>query len=141
VATAKWATPSAVGSNIAGTTLDSLANAGTSAFVTHDNSSNLDLYASVRVTLGSIAAGAGASIKLHVHMVQDATAPNDTGSVGGGDIYSASLLVSTSIKEITFPMVRLYPGSLRLQITNNSTVTLASSGNEIRVRPYNESVS
>ncbi len=140
MATAKWATPSAVGANIAGTTLNSLANAATSAFITHDNSSALDLYASVRITLGSITPTTGGSITLRVHMLQDATAPNDTGSVGGGDVYTAMLTTTASIKEATIPMVRLYPGSLRLQVTNSAGVTLAASGNALYVRPYNESV-
>lgn len=140
MATAKYATPSAVGSNIAGTTLNSLTNGSTSAFVTHDNSSNLDYYASVRVDLGSITPSTGGSITLRVHSCQSATVPDDTGSVGGGEPYVYPLTTSASAKVAIFPMVRLYPESLRLQITNNSGVTLASSSNQILVRPYNESV-
>lgn len=140
MATAKWATPSSVGSNIASTTLDSKTNGSTSAFITHDNATNLDLYASVRVDLGSITPTAGGAITLRVFSAQSATAPDDTGSVGGGDAYTAPLTTSTSAKVVIFSMVRLYPESLRLQITNNSGVTLAASGNALYVRPFNESV-
>jgi hypothetical protein len=140
MATAKYATPSAQGSNIASTTLDSLANAGTSTFVTHDNSSNLDLYASVLVNLGSITPTTGGSITLRVFSAQSSDAPDATGSVGGGDAYTQPLTTSASAKVVVFPMVRLYPESLRLCITNNSGVTLAGSSNSIKVRPYCESV-
>jgi hypothetical protein len=140
MATAKYAAPSAQGSNIASTTLDSLANAGTSTFVTHDNSSNLDLYASVLVNLGSITPTTGGSITLRVFSAQSSDVPDATGSVGGGDAYTQMLTTSASAKVVVFPMVRLYPESLRLCITNNSGVTLAGSSNSIKVRPYCESV-
>lgn len=140
MATAKYATPSGQGSNIASTTLDSLANGSTSAFVTHDNSTALDLYASVLVNLGSITSTTGASITLRVFSAQSSDVPDATGSVGGGDGYTQPLTVSTSAKVVVFPRVALYPESLRLSITNNAGVALAASGNSIKVRPYNESV-
>ena len=140
MATAKWATPSAVGSNIASTTLDGLANGSTSSFVTHDNSSNLDLYASVRIDLGSITPATGGSITLRVFSAQGATAPDATGGVGGGDAYTQPLTTSAGAKVAIFPMVRLYPESLRLCVTNNAGVSLAASSNALYVRPYNESV-
>jgi len=37
-------------------------------------------------------------------------------------------------------MVRLYPVSCRLQVVNNAGVTLAASGNELYVRPFNEDI-
>lgn len=140
MATAKWATPSARGSNIAGTTLNSLGNGSTSAFITHDNSTNIDLYATVTVKLGSITPSTGGSITLRVYATDGTDTPDDTGSVGGGDAYTEPLTTSTGAKVAVFRMVRLYPFSMRLQVTNNSGATLASSGNEIYVRPYNESV-
>src|SRR5215217_7448455 len=129
MATAKWATPSAQGSNIASTTLDSLANGSTSAFVTHDNSSNLDLYASVLVNLGSFTSTTGASITLRVFSLQSADVPDATGSVGGGDTYTVPITVGASAKVAVFPMVRLYPESLRLCVTNNGGAALAASSN------------
>ena len=64
MAIVKYSTPSAQGSNIASTTLDSLANGSTSTMAAHDNSANLDLYASVLVNLGSFTSTTGASITL-----------------------------------------------------------------------------
>lgn len=141
MATAKWATPSSLGSNIASTTLDSLSNGSTSSFVTHDNSSNLDLYASVTVLLGSLTPTAGGSITLRVHSSDGTNTADNTGSVGGGDAYTQPLTTSTGAKVAVFPMVRLYPASLRLQITNNSGVSFASSSNALHVKPFNEAVS
>jgi hypothetical protein len=140
MATAKWATPTTTAGNIAGTTLDSLANGSTSAFVTHDNSTSLDLYANVRVTLGSLTPTTGGSITLRVFSTAGGAAPDNTGSVGGGDAYTVPLTVSTSAKEASFPMVRLYPESCRLCITNNAGVSLAASGNALYVRPFDETV-
>jgi hypothetical protein len=142
VAISKWNTPSAQGSNIAGATLDSLASGSTSAFVSYDNSSNLDLYADVEVDLGSITPGTGGAIVLRVFATANAGAsvPDNTGSVGGGDTYTAPLLAGTGTKIVTFPLVRLYPFAMRLCVTNNAGVALAASGNAIKVQPYNEQV-
>jgi hypothetical protein len=140
VSTAKWATPSSVGSNIASTSLDSLANGSTSSFITHDNSTNLDLYASVRITLGSLTPTTGGTVTLRAFATQSGNAPDNTGSVGGGDTYTAPVTTSTGAKEVNIPMVRLYPESMRLCVTNNVGVSLAASGNALYVRPYNESI-
>lgn len=140
MSTIKWATPSAQGSNIASTTLDSLGNGSSSTRVTFDNSSNLDLYASVLVNLGSFTSTSGASITLRTYSAQSSDVPDDTGSVGGGDAYTIPITVGASAKVAVFPMVRLYPESMRLQITNNGGASFASGSNSIKVRPYDESV-
>lgn len=142
MATAKWATPSAQGSNIAGTTLNSLANGSTSAFVTYDNSTNLDLYANVEVDLGSFTSTTGASVSLIVFATANAggSVPDATGSVGGGDVYTAPITVGASAKIVIFPMVRLYPFSMRLAVINNGGAAFAAASNQIKVQPFNESV-
>jgi hypothetical protein len=136
-----WATPRAVSSNFASTTLDSLANGSTSAFVTYDNSSNLDEYGNFSIALGSLTPTTGGSITLRVYSAGDAgTAPDDTGSVGGGDPYTVPLTTTASTKFVTIPGVKLYPFSMRVQITNNSGVSLAATGNSIKVQGYTETV-
>lgn len=142
MATAKWATPSAQGSNIASTTLDSLANGSTSSFVTYDNSTNLDLYASVEIDLGSLTTTTGASLTLRVFATAGSgpAVPDATGSVGGGDTYAIPLTVGAGAKVAIIPMIRLYPFSMRLSVTNNSGVALAASSNAIKLQPFNESV-
>ncbi len=142
MATAKWATPSAQGSNIASTTLDSLGDGSTSSFITYDNSSNLDLYANVSIALGSFTSTTGASITLRVFSTAGAGAdvPDATGSVGGGDIYSVPITVGASAKQIVIPMIRLYPASMRICVTNNGGAAFAASANTLKVQPFNESI-
>lgn len=141
MATAKWATPSAASANFAGTTLNSLANGSTSAVVTYDNSSNLDYYGNVLLNLGSFTSTTGASVTLRVFATNNGTAPDTTGNAAtGGDTYTVPITVGASAKVVVFPMVRLYPESLRLCITNNAGAAFAASSNTLVLRPYNESV-
>lgn len=137
MAVATWNTPSAEGSNIAGTALNSLANGSDSAAITYDNSTNLDLYAKVRVELGSITPTAGGSITLRVYNTSS-TNVEDFG--GGGDAYTVPLTTTASAKRVIFPMVRIYPWSLRFVITNNAGVTLNAASNQLLVTPFNEKV-
>lgn len=138
MAIAKWATPSARSSNLAGTTLNSLANGSATTLITYDNSTTLDLYSIVTVKLGSITPGTGGSVSLRVYATDGTDAPDANG--GAFDVYTAALATGASAKVVTFPMVRLYPVSCRLQVVNNAGVTLAASGNELYVRPFNEDI-
>jgi hypothetical protein len=136
MAIAKWATPSARSSNFAGTTLNSLANAGESAVVTYDNSTNRDLYGVVTIKLGSITPSTGGSITLRVTL-NDGT---DTADRIGGDLYVVPLTSGASAKVAVINMVRLYPYSLRFSVVNNSGVGFNAGSNEMYVRPWNEDV-
>ena len=136
MAIAKWAAPSTRSSNFAGTTLNSLANAGESSVVTYDNSTNRDLYGTVTIKLGSITPSTGGSITLRVTL-NDGT---DTSDKIGGDLYVVPLTSGASAKVAVINMARLYPYSMRFSVINNSGVAFASSGNEIYVRPWNEDI-
>jgi hypothetical protein len=136
MAIAKWAAPSARSSNIAGTTLNSLASGSESAVVTYDNSTALDLYSVVTIKLGSITPATGGSITLRVTL-SDGT---DTADRIGGDLYVVPLTSGAGAKVAVINMVRLYPFSMRLSVVNNAGVTLAASGNELYVRPWNEDI-
>ena len=136
MAIAKWAAPSTRSSNFAGTTLNSLANAGESSVVTYDNSTNRDLYGTVTIKLGSITPSTGGSITLRVTL-NDGT---DTADRIGGDLYVIPLTSGASAKVAVVNMVRLYPYSMRLSVVNNAGVALAASGNELYVRPWNEDI-
>jgi hypothetical protein len=137
MAIAKWGTAQVRSANLASTTLNSLANGSESTRVTYDNSSTRDLYGFITVKLGSITPSTGGSISLRV-TASDSTDLGD--AAVGGDLYTAALTTSTSSKIVNFPLVRLYPFSLRFSIVNNSGVTLAASGNEIYVTGFNEEV-
>lgn len=136
MAVAKWAAPATRSSNIAGTSLNSLANGSESSRVTYDNSSSRDLYALATIKLGSITPSTGGSITLRATL-SDGTDVADSGV--GGDLYVIPLASGASAKVAVIP-IRLYPFSMRLSIINNSGVTLAASGNEIYVTDYNEDV-
>ena len=136
MATAKWSTPSTRSSNLAGTTLNSVANGSESSRVTYDNSTTRDLYGFVTIKLGSITPATGGSITLRV-TASDGT---DLGDAVGGDLYTMPLTTGASAKIVNVPLVRLYPFSLRFSIINNAGVALAASGNEIYVRAFNEEV-
>lgn len=133
---AKWATPSARSSNIAGTTLNSIANGTESAVVTYDNSTNRDLYATLTIKLGSISPSTGGSITVRITL-NDGT---DTSDRIGGDLYVVPLTSGASAKVAVINMVRLYPYSLRISVINNAGVAFVASGNEIYVRPFNEDI-
>jgi hypothetical protein len=137
MAIAKWSTPSTRSANILSTVANSLANGSETAVVTYDNSTNKDLYGVVTLKLGSITPSAGGSVTLRITL-NDGT---DTSDRAGGDLYTAVLNSGASAKVVVFPMVRLYPFSLRISFVNNSGVTLAGSSNELYIRPYNEDVS
>jgi hypothetical protein len=63
----------------------------------------------------------------------------DTSDKVGGDVYVLPLISGASAK-VNVVQVRLPPLSLRLSLVNNAGVTLASSSNELYVRPWNEEV-
>ena len=140
MAIVKWAAPGTVSANLASTTLDSLANGSTSTLISYDNSTNLDLYGSVLVNLGSFTSTTGASITLRVFAQQDTDTPDSTGSVGGGETYTQPITVGASAKVLIFPMIRLYPEELLFCLTNNGGAALAASANSIKIRTYNEEI-
>jgi hypothetical protein len=133
---AKWAAPSARSSNFASTTLNSLANAAESTVVTYDNSTNRDLYGTVTIKLGSITPSAGGSITVRITL-NDGT---DSADRIGGDLYTIPLTSGASAKVAVLNMVRLYPYSMRISVVNNAGVSLAASGNELYIRPWNEDI-
>jgi hypothetical protein len=134
---AKWSALSTRSANLAGATLNSLANGSESTRVSYDNSSTRDLYGYVTIKLGSITPSTGGSITLRV-TATDGTDLSDAGV--GGDQYPIALTSGASAKIVAVPLVRLYPFSLRFSIINNSGVALNASGNEIYVTDYNEDV-
>lgn len=143
MAIAKWAAPSARSANLAGSAINSLATGSETSSpnaITYDNSANRDLQAAVTIKLASLTPAAGGSISLRVYSGDGADPPD----IGGGqrDEYVSPLTSGTGAKTVTFPMVRLYPFSnMRFTVVNNAGVSLAASGHEFYVRPYNEDVS
>lgn len=131
---ATWSTSRTRSDNRASTVLNNLANGSESAVMTYDNSSNKDLYGAVTIKLGSITPSTGGSITLRV-TISDGT---DTADKIAGDQYVTELISGATSKVVIFPLVRLYPFSLRLSVVNNSGATLNASNNELYITAYNE---
>ena len=139
MAVAKWSTPSVRSSNLAGTTLNQMANNTAGSAINFDNSGNKDLYGIVTVKLGSLTPLTGGSITLRVYSGDGTDMPDLNG--GSFDTYVEGLTTTTSPKVVTFKMIRVYPFPLMFQIVNNAGVSTAASGNEFYIRTYNEDVS
>lgn len=136
MATVKWSTPGARSSNLAGSTLNSIATGTETSVVTYDNSTNKDLYGILVIKLGSITPAANGSITVRVTL-NDGT---DTADRIGGDMYTISLTSGAGAKVAVFNMLRLYPFSMRFSIINNAGVTTNASGNEMFITPFGEEV-
>lgn len=136
MSTVGWTSPSTRSSNFAGTAFDLLANGSESATVIYDNSSNKYLYAAATLKLGNITPSAGGSVSLRVTLSDGI----DLSDKVGGDLYVIPLTSGASAKVNITPLLRLYPFSLRFSLINNSGVSLAASGNEIYLTPFNEDI-
>lgn len=138
MAVAKWSTPSARSSNLAGTTFNSKANGSAGDAINFDNSGNKDLQGIVTVKLGSLTPTTGGSITLRVYSGDGTDMPDLNG--GSFDTYTEGLTTIASAKVVTFKMIRVYPFPLIFQIVNNAGVSTAASGNEFYIRTYNEDI-
>lgn len=138
--TITWSALGTRSSNFAGVTLDSLASSATSALVTYDNSTDKALYGMVEIQLGSFTSVSPPAITLRAYPTANAAAvvPDATGTAVGGDPYVVPITTGASAKVIVIPMIRLYPVSMRFQITNNAGAAFAASGNSIIITPFNE---
>jgi len=134
MATMKWGF-SSITSNLLGTQLNSLADGSQSAKVEYDNSSNRNLYAQIKIKLGSFTPGTDPYLLLRVLTESNSEDP-DAGV--GGDIYKLAVATGTGAKIIIFPMIRIYPFVHHLFITNEAGAALASSGHSLYVEPYTE---
>lgn len=139
MAVARWSTPSARSSNLAGTTFNTLASGSAGAAINFDNSGNKDLHGIVTVKLGSLTPTAGGSITLRVYSGDGTDTPDLNG--GSFDTYVEGLTTTASAKVVIFKMIRVYPFPLIFQIVNNAGTSTAASGNELYIRTYNEDVS
>jgi hypothetical protein len=138
MAVAKWSTPSARSSNLAGTTFNSMANGSAGSAINLDLSSVKDPHAIVTVKLGSLTPTTGGSIALRVYCGDGTDTPDLNG--GSFDSYTEGLTTTTGAKVVTFKMIRVYPFPCIFQIVNNAGVSTAASGNEFYIRTYSEEV-
>ena len=147
----KWVGGSLAGlswdSAIGATDLDSVTNTTVKASTTPlDNSSTLDLYADLSISLGSVTTGAGTPY-LAIYLAplnQDGTTYGD--GVGSGTTAPAAtyfvgnIMVPPSTTAVITGTLRgivLPPGQFRFVFQNVLGVTLAASANVVKYRTYN----
>jgi hypothetical protein len=136
-----------------GTEINSLASGNAVlASTALDNSTNLDIFCDVSVSLGSVTTGAGAPfIGLYLYaLIADGTTygdgrfssaasgpPPQQYSVGAiACAPSTTGVIAGPIRGIIMP-----PGKWKFVLYNNAGVALAASGNTVQYRTYNRSVS
>lgn len=131
MATLQWAAPSSAQTALT-TELNSLANGSTSALGSAwDNTSSRYVQAAGEVYLGSLTPTAGGYVQVYLVPSPDGT--------NYGDIVNANLVAkiypstSTGAKRLTFENVPLGPFLYKVALLNQCGVTLASSGNTVKL--------
>lgn len=136
MAIARWGTPGPRSSNLAGTTLNNLVNGASSTRVVYENTTGKAYNAFLTIKLGSITPATGGSISARITCSDGV----DVGDGINGDSWPLALTTTTSAKVVIKEMIRIYPGTNRINITNNSGTSFPSSGNEIYITPYGEEI-
>lgn len=138
--TARWSPPGSIGSDLAGTTFNSLGSGSTSGRITHDNRTARDVWVNVRLILGSFTPLAPFTVLLNNMASQDGNAPDDVSALGGNgvDQYSYTITSGAGVKILVFKRVLLYPENNYFTVTNNAGAAFAASGHSFFLRTYNE---
>jgi hypothetical protein len=116
-----------------------------------NNSTALDVFADISISLGSVTPGAGApSIGLYLYPLNEDGSSYGDGRFGsaaagppGSQYYLGSIPCVPSTAGVITGMIRgiiLPPGAFKLVLWNNSGVALAASSNVVDYRTYNRSV-
>jgi hypothetical protein len=136
----KYTTPAALGSELLGTELNGLGAGVESALNTTalDNTTNLNQFCSLELTLGSFDPGANKTVTLRVYANDGTVTPDGSGGATPTDTYVVAVSAGSSIKKVVFPQVKLYPFSMRFTIQNGCSNAFAASGHSMKPRTYNE---
>jgi hypothetical protein len=139
MATAQWAARGSVTTLSISTTLNSLANGAESDLVEYDNGTALDLYAIVTVALGSFTPGSSPSVGIRHYYAGGSAGTTQPDKSGDGDLYVRAITTGAGAKTTTF-RVQLVPGKNYFSVVNLTNAAFASSGHNVYVQPFNESV-
>lgn len=144
MATVTWESPTSF-TNALTTGLDSLASgSATAASTAIDNSTNLDMFADFSAILGSINPSGTPYLELHLlPRLGDAStyADRSTSTLAGqlvvttGSSAKSGMFVSFNGGPIIIP-----PGLFKVQVVNQTGVSLAASGNTVSYRAYGQTV-
>lgn len=142
MATTTWSAYTDRG-NLAGTMLDSLADATLSAASTElDNATNKDTHALIEVNLGSITPVSPAYLEIYMIKAPDGTNYEQTPVVAGADVNSVAQVIpvvaSASAKRVMSKfMIALPPCKVKFYVGNQLGVAMAATGNTFDVYTAN----
>jgi len=124
--------------NVAGTTLNSLADATLSGVMTEiDNAANLDTHAVVEVNLGSLNPTGVPRLELYMVKAPDGTNYEQAPIIGGANrntlIATIPVPTGSATKRVMSSLIVLPPFKVKLYIGNQLNVGMASSGNTVDV--------
>lgn len=121
------------------TELNSLANAAaTAASAAIDNTTNLDLYHDLTLTIATmgVARSAGATVSVYLVMALDGSNYDDTNSTTAELVAVFPLDAVTTARQSTRRDVPIPPGLFKYFAVNNTGQTLAASGNLLEIRAH-----
>jgi hypothetical protein len=147
MATIKWGAAPTSRGTVLSTQMDSVANAGFSTLGSaYDNSSNLDRWGWIELSLGSLNPTAGACIYVYLVPSVDGGTDYDDGPSStnpASHLLVAVLQLKTGAaakKVVTLTPFALPPCNIKFAIKNQAGVTLASGSNTMVLYTSNEAV-
>lgn len=131
--TFKWSAYTSQG-NVLTTELNALTNGSYSAVGTaYDNTTLLDQWAVLDITLASLNPTAGAYLQLFMVTSPGGTtyedAPSSTNPGYHMSVAAVSLTAGSAAKRVVTPMFRMPPGKFKFVLLNKSNVTLGATTN------------
>jgi hypothetical protein len=109
-----------------------------------DNTTNLDIWAMLKIDLASLTPTSGAYLQLFLVQCGDGTnyedAPSSTNPGGHMSLRPLSVATGAGTKRIYTPAFRIPPGKWKFVLLNGTGVALASSGNTVTLYTTDEAV-
>jgi len=142
----KWEAGWTSRSTVLTTQLNSLANGAYSAAGTEiDNSSNLDQYGKLEISLASLSPSGAAYVQVHMITAPGGTsyedAPASTNLCGHTIVASIPLdSTASSAKRVMSGVFQMQPAKTKFVFYNSAGVALASSGNTVTLYTANDEI-
>lgn len=137
--TAKWVAPDTIASALT-TQLDSLGDGVASAASTAiDNDSDLYQYIELEIHLASLTPGSSPSVVILLQKSVDGTNYEDGSELNNAAVFTgASFSTAASAHHMCLGPLVIPPCKFKLILVNHAGAALASSGNTLKYRRFNE---
>ena len=134
----KWGTPETI-TTLHTTTLDGLTtNTLSAAGTAYDNGTTKATFAAFEVYLASLTPAAGGYVALYLAPRPDGSNYADVKREYAHQLIGTLALdTAAATKRIVLPGVQIPPTAFYVYLDNQAGVTLASSGNTVKILPYN----